>query len=260
MQASPVSHVQTAAVGQSATAGRADSDDGFDFWDFLDIINPLQHLPIISQIYRAVTGDEIDPAARLIGGGLYGLGLLGTGWIGLAADAINVAVEEATGDDIPGHLIELAFGDGSEGGDAAVAEGGGASGDGTGASGDADAALMAAASRPAAMVVRSDPLADAPSQPMFAAADAGETAGLAAASGAVMSPATSQALLFAAQSGDPELAEAVNRMLPRGQSRPDRVSDMGDGLFGYSLDDVPVQVGRGVTRDASAGLFSAAGR
>ncbi|MDP6473864.1 MAG: hypothetical protein QF894_03030 [Alphaproteobacteria bacterium] len=33
--------------------------DGFGFDDFLDLINPLQHIPIISTIYREITGDTI---------------------------------------------------------------------------------------------------------------------------------------------------------------------------------------------------------
>ena len=48
--------------------GLADSafgDDGFGFDDVLDAINPLQHIPIVSTIYRAITGDKIDVAPRL---------------------------------------------------------------------------------------------------------------------------------------------------------------------------------------------------
>lgn len=44
-------------------------DEGLTFGEFLDVINPLQHLPIISSIYRAATGDEISLGARLLGGG-----------------------------------------------------------------------------------------------------------------------------------------------------------------------------------------------
>jgi hypothetical protein len=38
-------------------------EDGFGFDDFLDIINPLQHLPPISLVYRELTGDEISAMA-----------------------------------------------------------------------------------------------------------------------------------------------------------------------------------------------------
>lgn len=253
MQAAPVSHVSPAtAAGASAPSSR--DDDGFDFWDFLDIINPLQHIPVVSSIYRAVTGDEIGPAARLIGGGLYGLGLLGGGWIGLASTAINTAVEEATGDDIPGHLLAMVLGD-----DEAEA------GDQTGVAGSSsetgeDSALVAAV-RPEAVVVRSDPLPAASAAPLFAGGDVpGDASGLAAATGQVVSPAMGQALLLAAQSDDPQLVEAVNRMLPRGQAQPGRLREMGLGLTGYSLDDVPVQVGSGVIRTPAGSLLSSAAR
>lgn len=73
--------------------------DGFTFGDFLDIINPLQHIPIVNTVYRAITGDQIDPGARIIGGGLFG------GPIGLAASLISGAVEEATGKDPGEHAL-----------------------------------------------------------------------------------------------------------------------------------------------------------
>lgn len=50
---------------------------GFGFKDFLDVINPLQHIPGISELYRAVTGDEISDGARYSGNALYGLALGG---------------------------------------------------------------------------------------------------------------------------------------------------------------------------------------
>ena len=42
--------------------------DGFTFLDFIDMINPLQHIPLVGSAYRELTGDEIDPASRVIGG------------------------------------------------------------------------------------------------------------------------------------------------------------------------------------------------
>ncbi|MEH6496918.1 MAG: hypothetical protein V7740_14320 [Pseudomonas marincola] len=76
-------------------------EDGFGFDDFIDIINPFQHIPVISNIYREITGDELSPGSRLIGGGLFG------GGIGLAASVINTAVEAETGKDIGGHVIAM---------------------------------------------------------------------------------------------------------------------------------------------------------
>jgi hypothetical protein len=74
-------------------------EDGFTFSDFLDIINPLQHIPIVNTIYRAVTGDKIDPGSRLAGGGLFG------GPIGLVASLVSGMVEESTGKDPGEHAL-----------------------------------------------------------------------------------------------------------------------------------------------------------
>lgn len=37
-----------------------------------DALNPLQHIPVVSQIYRAVSGDSIEPASAVAGGTLFG--------------------------------------------------------------------------------------------------------------------------------------------------------------------------------------------
>ncbi|MDA0239649.1 MAG: hypothetical protein O3A84_06430, partial [Proteobacteria bacterium] len=79
--------------------------DGLTFSDVLDIINPLQHLPIVSTLYRAITGDQIDPAARVAGGTLYG------GPIGAAVSVLNVVVEHGTGKDIGDHVASLFISD-----------------------------------------------------------------------------------------------------------------------------------------------------
>jgi hypothetical protein len=71
----------------------------FSFSDVLSAINPLQHLPVISTIYRAITGDTIGNVARVVGDGLYG------GPIGLASGLIDVASSELTGKDIGEHVI-----------------------------------------------------------------------------------------------------------------------------------------------------------
>lgn len=65
--------------------------DGPSFSDLLDIINPLQHLPVISTIYRAITGDDISLGARIAGGALYG------GPLGVILTGATAALEEATG-------------------------------------------------------------------------------------------------------------------------------------------------------------------
>ncbi|MEQ8709283.1 MAG: hypothetical protein RIC36_09855 [Rhodospirillales bacterium] len=76
-------------------------EDGFDFWDLLDVINPLQHIPFVNTLYREMTGDEIGAAPRLAGGLLFG------GPIGLAFSGANVAVEAMSGQDIGEHAVAL---------------------------------------------------------------------------------------------------------------------------------------------------------
>lgn len=71
--------------------------DGFSFGDLVDIVNPLQHIPVVSWAYRAITGDQIAPAAKLAGGGLFG------GLPGLALGVADSLVTEATGKN-PGEL------------------------------------------------------------------------------------------------------------------------------------------------------------
>lgn len=47
-------------------------EDGFTFGDIIDIINPLQHIPIINSIYRKITGDVIAPVMEVAGAALFG--------------------------------------------------------------------------------------------------------------------------------------------------------------------------------------------
>lgn len=69
--------VQPHSQAAPAAAPKAKSDDsGFGFDDLLDIINPLQHIPVVSTIYRHLTGDKIETVPKLAGDTLYG-GLTG---------------------------------------------------------------------------------------------------------------------------------------------------------------------------------------
>ena len=71
-----------------------EKEESFGFFDFLDIINPLQHIPIVGTIYRHITGDEIGVVAQVAGGALFG------GAIGAAAGVATAAIEHQTGKDI----------------------------------------------------------------------------------------------------------------------------------------------------------------
>jgi hypothetical protein len=95
----PASPASQNAVSGTATA--AFGEDGFTFGDLVDIINPLQHIPIVSTIYRKITGDEIAAGSRVIGDGLFG------GALGFLSGLVNLAVEQETGKDIGGHVMAL---------------------------------------------------------------------------------------------------------------------------------------------------------
>jgi hypothetical protein len=75
--------------------------EGFSFGALLDIVNPLQHIPVVSTIYRAATGDTIGPAPRMMGGALFG------GVVGLIAATADAAVEEITGEDMGAHVMAM---------------------------------------------------------------------------------------------------------------------------------------------------------
>ncbi len=80
------------------------ADRTFGFDDFLDIINPLQHIPLISVGYRALTGDEMHGAARLIE--------LGMGPAAGAGTVFDLALESTTGGTMEDHAIAALFGTG----------------------------------------------------------------------------------------------------------------------------------------------------
>jgi hypothetical protein len=84
---------------QTQISTPAESD--FGLYDLLDIINPLQHIPGISTLYREITGDSIKPAMKLAGGGLFG------GVLGLASSALDTIIQEETGQDIGQNLLAL---------------------------------------------------------------------------------------------------------------------------------------------------------
>ncbi|BAI76454.1 hypothetical protein AZL_e01090 (plasmid) [Azospirillum sp. B510] len=72
---------------------------GFD--DLIDVVNPLQQLPVVGSVYREATGETISIPARLAGGFLFG------GLPGLIGSAAMVAFEEITGDTVLGHIGSL---------------------------------------------------------------------------------------------------------------------------------------------------------
>lgn len=84
------------------------SGKGLSFGDLLDVVNPLQHIPVVSTLYRSMTGDAIAPAARVVGGALYG------GPIGAGMAVANAIIEQVTGKDVGDTVLALVTDDGSE--------------------------------------------------------------------------------------------------------------------------------------------------
>src|SRR5258708_786450 len=84
---------------------RAWKGDSFGFRDFLDIVNPLQHLPVISTLYRWISGDTIGALPRMIGDAIYG------GPIGFVTGLANAAIKQESGKDVGEQVIALLGGD-----------------------------------------------------------------------------------------------------------------------------------------------------
>ena len=93
------------AVGQSMPV---QSGDGESFLHhILDVINPLQHLPVVGTIYRAITGEHIGPIEKIAGDGLYG------GVWGAVSSAADVAFESITGKSVEDTVLAWLKGDGN---------------------------------------------------------------------------------------------------------------------------------------------------
>jgi hypothetical protein len=90
----------TDSIQVVAKAKSAD-DEPFSFWDLLDIINPLQHIPGVNTVYRELTGDTIKTPIKMIGATVLG------GPIGFAAAMADSIVEKTTGKDFGAHAMAL---------------------------------------------------------------------------------------------------------------------------------------------------------
>lgn len=100
-------HPASAGAGASAAAGKDGSaSDGLSFGDVLSALNPLQYLPVVGSIYRAVTGDTIPETLKTVGS-LAVSGLLG-GPIGLAISAATTLFEKVSGIETD-HIVHQAL-------------------------------------------------------------------------------------------------------------------------------------------------------
>ncbi|MEO0393590.1 MAG: hypothetical protein AAF213_10130, partial [Pseudomonadota bacterium] len=80
-------------------------DDSMSFWDFLDVINPLHHLPVVGDMYRELTGDTIKPSTQMAGGILFG------GPFGMVSGVYNAMIEQTSGQGIAGTVVAALSGE-----------------------------------------------------------------------------------------------------------------------------------------------------
>ncbi len=97
MDAQPVSISGTNAAIAAPAAKAAPAHDGLSFHDILSALNPLQYVPVVGTIYRAITGDTIPEALRVAGSFVFSA--LTGGPIGMVLNAATVIAEKATGID-----------------------------------------------------------------------------------------------------------------------------------------------------------------
>jgi len=90
---------QTQTQASAAIPGA--SSPGLSFHDLLSIFNPLQHIPVIGTLYRAVTGDTIGTPEKIAGDTLYG------GLLGAVASIADAAFEKITGKDVGDTVLAL---------------------------------------------------------------------------------------------------------------------------------------------------------
>jgi hypothetical protein len=87
-----------APSSNSPSSDSPSSDSPFSFHallhDLFEVANPLQHIPVISTLYRAITGDKIGIPEKLAGDFLYG------GPLGLVGSLADTAFQEVTGKDV----------------------------------------------------------------------------------------------------------------------------------------------------------------
>lgn len=92
-------HIQAASMDSTKAADKpAENSEGMSFWDVLDVVNPLQHIPVVNKIYQAVTGDTIRTPAKVAGAALF------FGPVGLAVASADAVLEKETGKDALDHV------------------------------------------------------------------------------------------------------------------------------------------------------------
>lgn len=98
--ANPQAVQVTPSAGPATASQSGDHESVFE--DLLDILNPLQHLPVVSTIYRAITGDKIGDVEQVAGDALYG------GLIGLGSSIANLIFKDVTGKSVGNTVLAWA--------------------------------------------------------------------------------------------------------------------------------------------------------
>lgn len=99
-----VEAVKLAPSPDVTSSSKIQSDGSFGFLDLVDMVNPLQHIPLVNMIYRGLTGDEIKPISQIIGGAAFG------GPLGAAGGIASAIVKNETGKDLGAGIMASAFG------------------------------------------------------------------------------------------------------------------------------------------------------
>lgn len=96
-----VTPIQSLSAPAAAPA-QDDPDSGFSFKDLLDIVNPLQHIPVVGTLYRHITGDTIKTFPKIAGDTLYG------GVEGFAGSLADTIFEKVTGKSFGDTIYDMA--------------------------------------------------------------------------------------------------------------------------------------------------------
>ncbi|MDP2717074.1 hypothetical protein [Rheinheimera sp.] len=95
-----------AEAGATDTDATAFSEGGVPgFGDVLDIVNPLQHIPVVSQYYRDWTGDDMGYISQVAGGAFWG------GSLGVAASFVNLGLTSVMGQSPTQYMQQFFAGD-----------------------------------------------------------------------------------------------------------------------------------------------------
>lgn len=107
-------NLASAAFADLQTArreGRTPEGSQVSFGDLIDTLNPLQHIPVVAEAYRSMTGDGISPQARIAGGALWG------GPVGLVTSIAGLAIAGGGDESFGDRLYASLLGEGNQNSD-----------------------------------------------------------------------------------------------------------------------------------------------